>query len=68
MEDGIGRVLREKPFSFQYVMDMWLGHTGEARQSALGDLAASDAGAQVRDKPLMQLLKIHHFGTYRLFL
>ena len=59
-EEGVGRICRQRPFSFQDVMDVRLGKTGQARDAPFGELAAADSFPQCGYQARFELPEAGH--------
>jgi hypothetical protein len=66
-QHAVGRVHRQPALAFQHMVNVGLGDAGQASDPALRDFAGADPLANVRDEPLLQLLKAQH-GNPALFL
>ena len=58
-EDLVGFLDREGTLSFQDVVKMGLGNSGEAGQSAFGGDAAADPKAKLVEEALLQIVECH---------
>jgi hypothetical protein len=67
MENSVGHHQGKFTLSFQYVVEVGLGDTGEAGESALGGSAAAYPLAELFEEALLQVVK-GHVLVYVLFL
>ncbi len=60
--------MEKDALSFQHVVEMGLGNSGQAGQAAFGGHAAAHAEAKLVEKALLQIVKCHGFSLKALFL
>ena len=66
VENPIGLAQRKFALSFQYVVQMGLGDSGKAGESALGGSAAAHTLAKLFEEKLVQIVE-RHVLAYVLF-